>query len=181
MRSSGRASGSNSPEERTVALYANASNHYECRWVTVGSLPNRCVFVPEGLRMERLGRTTVIPAAQVLNLTDDGVGDVADLTPTAANSAGTYTYSTIETSGNIKATDTASGDFEEVSWEAALKEIGDDFDGEVIGSRPKSTAHDDDVGFVQRGGGLPIIMGERVVHCFDALEVLIVHGNDGGR
>ena len=34
-----------------VTLTNNLSNHYECRWVTLGSLPNRCVFVEEGLRL----------------------------------------------------------------------------------------------------------------------------------
>lgn len=38
-------------------------------------LADRVERVPEGLRIERLGRTEVLPAAEVLNLTPDGVAD----------------------------------------------------------------------------------------------------------
>lgn len=38
-------------------------------------LADRAVRVPEGLRIERMGRTEVLPAAQVRNLTPDGVAD----------------------------------------------------------------------------------------------------------
>jgi phosphoribosylformylglycinamidine synthase len=34
-----------------VTLTHNLSNHYECRWVTLKSLPNRCVFVEDGLTL----------------------------------------------------------------------------------------------------------------------------------
>jgi phosphoribosylformylglycinamidine synthase len=32
-----------------VALLANLSHHYECRWVRLGSVASRCVFLREGL------------------------------------------------------------------------------------------------------------------------------------
>lgn len=32
-----------------VSLSHNLSDHYECRWVTLESLPNRCVFLEDGL------------------------------------------------------------------------------------------------------------------------------------
>ena len=32
-----------------VTVTHNLSNHYECRWVTLSSRPNRCVFLEEGL------------------------------------------------------------------------------------------------------------------------------------
>lgn len=41
------------------------------RW----ELADRVERVPEGLRVERLDRVRVLPAAEVLNLTDDGVAD----------------------------------------------------------------------------------------------------------
>ena len=34
-----------------IALTFNLSNHYECRWVTIKSLANRCVFLEEGLTL----------------------------------------------------------------------------------------------------------------------------------
>lgn len=34
-----------------VALTFNLSNHYECRWVTIQSSANRCVFLEEGLTL----------------------------------------------------------------------------------------------------------------------------------
>lgn len=39
------------PEERSIALYANASNRYECRWVEIESQPSRCLWLTEGERM----------------------------------------------------------------------------------------------------------------------------------
>lgn len=37
------------PADRTIALTANVSGHYECRWVTLRTEPSRCVFLPAGL------------------------------------------------------------------------------------------------------------------------------------
>ncbi|MCA8948726.1 MAG: phosphoribosylformylglycinamidine synthase subunit PurQ [Planctomycetes bacterium] len=37
--------------EQEVALTHNLSNHYECRWVTLATMPSRCVFLPAGLRL----------------------------------------------------------------------------------------------------------------------------------
>ncbi len=37
------------PEERSIALYANASNHYECRWVTLREHGGRCGWLTDGL------------------------------------------------------------------------------------------------------------------------------------
>jgi len=34
-----------------VSLRPNLSDHYECRWVTLGSVQSRCVFLREGLRL----------------------------------------------------------------------------------------------------------------------------------
>lgn len=50
-----------------VTLTLNLSNHYECRWVTLRSTKNRCVFVPDGWTMR-------CPAAhgEGLLLTADG-------------------------------------------------------------------------------------------------------------
>lgn len=39
------------PLRTEVSLAPNLSNHYECRWVTLGTLASRCTFVPEGLRL----------------------------------------------------------------------------------------------------------------------------------
>ena len=39
------------PAERSIALYANASNRYECRWVEVESQASRCLWLTEGERM----------------------------------------------------------------------------------------------------------------------------------
>ena len=39
------------PEERSIALYANASNHYECRWVEIESQECRCPWLTAGERM----------------------------------------------------------------------------------------------------------------------------------
>lgn len=36
------------PEERTIALYANASNHYECRWVHMQSSASNCAWLEPG-------------------------------------------------------------------------------------------------------------------------------------
>ncbi len=33
-----------------VSLAPNQSHHYECRWVTLGTLPSRCAFAADGLR-----------------------------------------------------------------------------------------------------------------------------------
>lgn len=33
------------PQERSVALFANASNHYECRWVTLEVQDSRCAWL----------------------------------------------------------------------------------------------------------------------------------------
>ncbi len=38
-------------EERSVALFANASNHYECRWVTLEVQESRCDWLKAGERM----------------------------------------------------------------------------------------------------------------------------------
>jgi phosphoribosylformylglycinamidine synthase len=38
------------PGERTLALYANASNHYECRWVTLETRASACTWLPGGER-----------------------------------------------------------------------------------------------------------------------------------
>ncbi|GAB4152154.1 MAG: phosphoribosylformylglycinamidine synthase I [Planctomycetota bacterium] len=37
--------------EQEVTLTGNLSNHYECRWVEMASLPSRCVFLPPGLKL----------------------------------------------------------------------------------------------------------------------------------
>ena len=39
------------PEERSVALYANASNHYECRWVEIEGQDCACPWIVPGERM----------------------------------------------------------------------------------------------------------------------------------
>ncbi len=39
------------PHERSVALFANASNHYECRWVTLEAQESRCDWLVAGERM----------------------------------------------------------------------------------------------------------------------------------
>jgi len=39
-----------SPEERSMSLYANASNHYECRWVTLEERGCACPWLEEGTR-----------------------------------------------------------------------------------------------------------------------------------
>ncbi len=39
------------PSERSIALYANASNHYECRWVEVESADCACPWLVAGQRM----------------------------------------------------------------------------------------------------------------------------------
>ncbi len=39
------------PEERSISLYANASNHYECRWVELESQPCACPWLVPGERM----------------------------------------------------------------------------------------------------------------------------------
>ena len=36
------------PEERTLALYSNASNHYECRWVQLAVERSKCSWWTEG-------------------------------------------------------------------------------------------------------------------------------------
>lgn len=36
------------PEERTLALYSNASNHYECRWVDLGVEESACSWLTPG-------------------------------------------------------------------------------------------------------------------------------------
>ncbi|QDV07587.1 Phosphoribosylformylglycinamidine synthase [Planctomycetes bacterium Poly30] len=38
-------------EERSIALFANASNHYECRWVTLEVQESRCDWLVAGERM----------------------------------------------------------------------------------------------------------------------------------
>ncbi len=38
------------PIARTIALYANASNHYECRWVTLETRDSACPWLPAGER-----------------------------------------------------------------------------------------------------------------------------------
>ena len=38
------------PQERTIALYANASNHYECRWVNLEAAASRCPWLEAGWR-----------------------------------------------------------------------------------------------------------------------------------
>lgn len=40
-----------SPDERGIALYANASNHYECRWVELESAHCACPWLVAGERM----------------------------------------------------------------------------------------------------------------------------------
>ncbi len=40
-----------SPEERSIALFANASNHYECRWVTLEVQESKCDWLTAGERM----------------------------------------------------------------------------------------------------------------------------------
>lgn len=39
------------PEERSIALYANASNHYECRWVELEYEESACPWLTAGDRM----------------------------------------------------------------------------------------------------------------------------------
>lgn len=39
------------PEERSFALYANASNHYECRWVELETADSACPWLEAGERM----------------------------------------------------------------------------------------------------------------------------------
>ena len=39
------------PEERSIALYANASNHYECRWVELEAGDTACPWLTAGERM----------------------------------------------------------------------------------------------------------------------------------
>ena len=39
------------PEERSIALYANASNRYECRWVELEAQECRCLWLTAGDRM----------------------------------------------------------------------------------------------------------------------------------
>lgn len=36
------------PEERSIALYSNASNHYECRWVDLKVEQSKCSWLTEG-------------------------------------------------------------------------------------------------------------------------------------
>ncbi|MEM1449690.1 MAG: phosphoribosylformylglycinamidine synthase I [Planctomycetota bacterium] len=38
-------------DERSVSLFANASNHYECRWVTLEAQESRCTWLKAGERM----------------------------------------------------------------------------------------------------------------------------------
>ncbi|MFT5733372.1 MAG: phosphoribosylformylglycinamidine synthase [Planctomycetota bacterium] len=38
-------------DERSVALFANASNHYECRWVTLEVQESQCDWLEAGARM----------------------------------------------------------------------------------------------------------------------------------
>jgi phosphoribosylformylglycinamidine synthase len=40
-----------SPAERSIALYANASNHYECRWVTLAERECACPWITPGALM----------------------------------------------------------------------------------------------------------------------------------
>ncbi len=40
-----------SARERDVALYANASDHYECRWVELEAHPSRCLWLRPGERL----------------------------------------------------------------------------------------------------------------------------------
>ncbi len=63
------------PLRTQVSLAHNLSNHYECRWVTLGTLPNRCVFVPEGLTLRcpaAHGEGNLTAAAEVGAQLDDG-------------------------------------------------------------------------------------------------------------
>ncbi len=39
------------PHERSIALFANASSHYECRWVTLEVEESRCTWLHAGDRM----------------------------------------------------------------------------------------------------------------------------------
>ena len=39
------------PSERSIALYANASNHYECRWVELSTEDCACAWLVPGERM----------------------------------------------------------------------------------------------------------------------------------
>jgi len=39
------------PGERGIALYSNASNHYECRWVELEGLDSACPWIEAGARM----------------------------------------------------------------------------------------------------------------------------------
>ncbi len=47
-----RASTDGKTLEQEVTLSHNLSDHYECRWVTMKTLPNRCVFLDEGLTIQ---------------------------------------------------------------------------------------------------------------------------------
>ncbi len=60
-----------------IALTFNLSNHYECRWVTLKSRANRCVFLEEGLTLRcpaahGEGRLIVREEAFARQLMDEG-------------------------------------------------------------------------------------------------------------
>jgi phosphoribosylformylglycinamidine synthase len=63
--------------EQQVALSHNLSDHYECRWVTLRSPPNRCVFVEDGLTLSvpaahGEGRLTPLDEDLARELDDEG-------------------------------------------------------------------------------------------------------------
>ncbi|MEM9800114.1 MAG: phosphoribosylformylglycinamidine synthase I [Planctomycetota bacterium] len=59
------------PHERTVSLFANASAHYECRWVTLEVQESRCDWLDAGTRFP----TPVAHGEGRFATADDGVLD----------------------------------------------------------------------------------------------------------
>jgi phosphoribosylformylglycinamidine synthase len=69
------------PEERSIALYANASNHYECRWVTLREHGGKCAWLTDGLEWpcpvaHGEGRFVVRDAATLERLRANGTAAV---------------------------------------------------------------------------------------------------------
>jgi phosphoribosylformylglycinamidine synthase len=65
------------PLRQEVTLAGNLSNHYECRWVTLETLPSRCAFLPAGLALRcpaahGEGRLLTADDAARALLTDEG-------------------------------------------------------------------------------------------------------------
>ena len=89
------------PEERTLALYSNASNHYECRWVNLAVEASVCPWLSAGWKFpvpvaHAEGRFTCtdettldeLQAAGQIVLTYQGQGDSATYPENPNGSAG---------------------------------------------------------------------------------------------